>query len=1036
MANSITIPVNVNVNVNRRQLNNVSSQIEKSVNKIKGFKTKDFFAPITNSAKTLTKSLKGIQGGVNNLTNSFSGLKRVAMSALSLTALIKVGKEMVKLSSDLIEVQNVVDTVFGDMADSINEFSKSALKSFGLTELQAKNFSSTIGAIVKASGLSKDATLEMSEGITKLTGDVASFYNLDHDVAFEKLRSGITGETEPLKSLGVVMTVANLEAYRLSQGITTSYKSMSEAQKVALRYNFILDTLSDAQGDFTKTQGSWSNQVRILGGQIKQLGAILGGFLQKILYPILTVINQIIGMAISGATALAKMFGFDMESIQMQQGVSGGAGVDVGDTGASAMDDLADSTNDATKAQKKLNKEQNKSLANIHDLNVLSSNKSSDSSGSAGVGGIGGAGIGDIGFDLSKYKDISEKDNPINTLFKNIENAVKNNDWRGVGSLLADELNELMSKIDLAQYIPAVEKGAFALAEILNGFVQNVHFDEIGRIIGEGANLIMAAVNKFYDQFDFVSLGQQLARGFNSLVDTVDFTALGVFLTNKINALFQTIAGFVTTFDWANLGLKFAEGINSIFSSFDFASASISIYGLINGVVETIGTTILNIDWVSLGSNFATSFSTIFSNIDYGMILATIILGLSGLLTGISTFLAEIDWSSIGDQLSTGFNQAIGVLGDIDVGTIASNLITGVTNIIGMLADFIKNVDWMGLAATLYAGVRDAILSIDWWGLIASIGELIFNALGAICTMVLTIVAGLIMDVVNILWSIAGKIAELLSNILALVAEVLGNIVGWVIAKVYELGSAIGTWISELITNIGTWLSNIWTAISTWFTTLVTDIGTWLGNALTTLSNWFTSLPSTIGGWLSSVGSTISTWASGIWSDFTGFLGDIVSYITGTFSNAWDKAWTGIKDVFSGIFESIGGIFKGIINTVVDAINVVIDAINTISWDVPDWVPGIGGSTFGFDIPNVPRLANGAVIPPNHEFLAVLGDQRRGVNIETPLATMLDAFRLALADYGSDDGGDIIIPIYINNELSSEEIIRRQDIARYRSNGK
>lgn len=1030
MAGSIVVPVQVSVRVNQQQLNSVSSQITGIVNKSKGFSSKDFFAPIINSAKNLSKGLLGVQKNVGSLSNAFAGLKNIALGALSLTALVRLSKELLKLSSDLIEVQNVVDTVFGDMANDINEFAKSALSSFGLTELQAKQFSSTIGAMIKAMGVSKDATLEMSEGITKLAGDVASFYNLDHEEAFIKLRSGISGETEPMKSLGVVMTQTNLEAYRLAQGIETSYSAMSQAEKVALRYNFMLDALSDAQGDFSKTQGSWSNQVRILTGQFQQLGAILGGFLQQILYPILTVINQILSLAISGASALAKMFGFDMKSIQANQGVSSGA---VGSSGADAMGTLADNTDKATAAQKKLNKEQKKGLANIHDLNVLSSNKSSGSS--SGSGGSSG-GAGGISFDLAKYKQVDPNDNPISSMFNDLKSAIERHDWRGLGSLLADRVNSVFYGIDIAQYIPSVVSGVSAIAEVLNGLTQNIKFEEIGRVFGEGINLIVAAVNSFFDTYDFVSLGQQLARGFNSLVDTVDFTALGVFLTNKINALFQTIAGFVTAFDWANLGLKFAEGINSIFSSFDFASASISIYGLINGVAETIGTTILNIDWVSLGSNFATSFSTIFSNIDYGMILATIILGLGGLLTGISTFLAEIDWSSIGDQLSTGFNQAIGVLGNIDVGTIASNLITGVTNIIGMLADFIKNVDWMGLAATLYTGVRDAILSIDWGGLIASIGELIFNALGAICTVVLTIVTGLIMDVVNILWSISGKIAGLLSNILALVTGVLGNIVGWVIAKVYELGSAIGTWISGLITNIGTWLSNILTAISTWFTTLVTDIGTWLGNALTTLSNWFTSLPSTIGGWLNSVGSAISTWASGIWSNFTGFLGDIVSYITGTFSNAWDKAWTGIKDVFSGIFKSIGGIFKSIINTVVDAINVVIDAINTISWDVPDWVPGIGGSTFGFDIPNVPRLANGAVIPPNHEFLAVLGDQRRGVNIETPLATMLDAFRLALADYGSDDGGDIIIPIYINSELSSEEIIRRQDIARYRSNGK
>lgn len=1030
MADPIAVPVNVNVRANQQQLNSVSSQITNIVNKFKDFSSKDFFAPIVNSAKKLSKGLLSVHKNVGSLSNAFAGLKNIALKALNLTSLVKLSKELLKLSSDLIEVQNVVDTVFGDMANDINEFAKSALPLFGLTELQAKQFSSTIGAMIKAMGVSKDATLEMSEGITKLAGDVASFYNLDHEEAFTKLRSGISGETEPMKSLGVVMTQTNLEAYRLAQGIETSYSAMSQAEKVALRYNFMLDALSDAQGDFSKTQGSWSNQVRILTGQFQQLGSILGGFLQQILYPILTVINQILSLAISGASALAKMFGFDMESIQDNQGVSGGV---VGSSGVDAMGDLADNTDKATDAQKKLNKEQKKSLANIHDLNVLTSNKSSGSS--SGAGGSSG-GKGGISFDLVKYKPINPKDNPISLMFNDLKSAIERHDWRGLGSLLADRVNSVFSGIDIAKYIPSIVSGVSAIAEVLNGLTQNIKFEEIGRVFGEGINLIVAAVNSFFDTYDFVSLGQQLARGFNSLVDTVDFTALGVFLTNKINALFKTIAGFVTTFDWANLGLKFAEGMNSIFSSFDFASASISIYGLINGVVETIGTTILNTDWVSLGSNFATSFSTIFSNIDYGKILATIILGIGGLLTSISTFLAEIDWSSIGDQLSTGFNQAIGVLGDIDVGTIASNLITGVTNIIGMLGDFIKNVDWMELAVTLYSGVRDAILSIDWVGLIASIVELLFNAFVAQCTMKLTIVAALVKDVVSILWSISGKIAELLSNILALVGEALGNIVGWVIAKVYELGSAIGTWISGLITNIGTWLSNIWTAISTWFTTLVTDIGTWLGNALTTLSNWFTSLPSTIGGWLSSVGSTISTWASGIWSNFTGLLGDIVSYITGTFSNAWDKAWTGIKDVFSGVFESIGGIFKSIINTIVDAINTVINAINTISWDVPDWVPVIGGSTFGFDIPNVPRLANGAVIPPNHEFLAVLGDQRRGVNIETPLATMLDAFRLALADYGSDDGGDIIIPIYINNELSSEEIIRRQDIARYRSNGK
>lgn len=1102
MADSINIPVNVDVKVDKQQLNNVSSQIEKSVNKIKGFKTKDFFAPITNSAKTLTKSLRGIQGGVTNLTNSFSGLKRVAMSALSLTALIKVGKEMVKLSSDLIEVQNVVDTVFGDMADDVNDFTQSALKSFGLTELQAKKFVSIFGGMLEASDIVGDAQKEMAINLTKLTGDLASFYNMDYDTVFNKLQSGLSGEVEAMRSFGVNMTIANLEAYALANGITKSYDAMSQAEKTALRYNYMLEKLSNAQGDFNKTQGSWANQTRILVSQVQQLGAILGGLLQKVLYPVLTVINQIIGMAISGASALAKMFGFDVESIQVQQGVAGaGAGVAIGDTGADAMDDLADSTDDATKAQKKLNKEQNKSLANIHELNVLSSNKSSDSSGSSG-GKVGGAGIGDIGFDLAKYKDISEKDNPINKLFKNLEKAVKENNWRGVGSLLAAELNELMSKIDLAQYIPAVEKASRALADILNGFVQNLNFKDVGRILGEGINLITAGVNAFFDQFDFVSLGQQIARGLNSLFDTVDFEALGQFLVNKFNAIFQTLAGFVTEFDWESLGIKLAEGINSIFNNFDFNSFSIAIYGGINGVFETIGTTILNLDWVGVGEKFAKSFSTIFSNIDYGMILVTIIKGIEGILLSISTFLAEINWGRIFEKVKTGINTAINVLGDVDFATIASNLSTGIINLVSSLSDLIKGIDWMQLSVSLYNGIKDIVMNVDWLGLIGSIGELIFNEVGATCTIILTLVVALIADLGSLIVGLITSIGEWLGSIwetistwftdlVTSIGEWLGgiwesistwfttlvtNVGGWLVSiresistwftdLVTSIGEWLGniwesisTWFTTLVTNIGiwigniltklsewfttlvtnvvTWLGNVWTSISTWFTTLVTDIDTWVGNIWTNLSTWFTGLVTDVGTWLGNIWSPISDFFGNIWNDFTGTLKKIIDYITGTFSESWSNAWEGIKSVFTGIFDTISGVFKSVINTVIDGINTVINAINTISWTVPEWVPSIGGSTFGFSIPNVPKLANGAVIPPNQEFLAILGDQKRGVNIETPLDTMLQAFRGALAEFEDYNGGDIIIPIYVNNELSSEEIIRKQDIARYRSNGK
>lgn len=144
-------------------------------------------------------------------------------------------------------------------------------------------------------------------------------------------------------------------------------------------------------------------------------------------------------------------------------------------------------------------------------------------------------------------------------------------------------------------------------------------------------------------------------------------------------------------------------------------------------------------------------------------------------------------------------------------------------------------------------------------------------------------------------------------------------------------------------------------------------------------------------------------------------LNGIITFISGVFSGDWEKAWGGIKNIFKGIVNGIISIFEGMINLIVRGLNWFIRQLNKISFDIPEWVPVIGGKRFGFNIPMIgeaqlPRLAQGAVIPPNREFLAVLGDQKQGTNIETPLSTMVEAFKQALAESG---GGSNNRPIYL-----------------------
>ncbi len=231
----------------------------------------------------------GLKNGLNKLKGGVSGLAVGVGSALGnlgakllsnvVTTVANSFQSWIDAASDLNEVQNVVDTTFGKGAEKVNEWAKAAKEAYGMSELKAKQYASTMGAMLKSTGLTENATLSMSEALSGLAGDMASFYNLDYDEAFEKIRSGISGETEPLKQLGINMSVANLEAYALSQGITTSYDKMGQAAQATLRYNYIMSATADAQGDFAKTSDGYANQQRILATTQEELAATIGQLL-------------------------------------------------------------------------------------------------------------------------------------------------------------------------------------------------------------------------------------------------------------------------------------------------------------------------------------------------------------------------------------------------------------------------------------------------------------------------------------------------------------------------------------------------------------------------------------------------------------------------------------------------------------------------------------------------------------------------------------------------------------------------------------
>ena len=237
------------------------------------------------------ETVKDTMGGAEStVSTAATKIAKAIGSAFVTKQIIEFGKAAIGVASDLNEVQNVVDTTFGtDGAIKINEWARNAAESFGESELQAKQFTSTLGAMFKSMGVGQADMEEMSMSLAGLAGDMASFYNLDPTEAFEKLRSGISGETEPLKQLGINMSVVNLEAFAMAEGITKSYQEMTQAEQATLRYQYIMSATADAQGDFADTSDSLANQQRILQLEIQTLAAEIGQDLMPIAQEILTI---------------------------------------------------------------------------------------------------------------------------------------------------------------------------------------------------------------------------------------------------------------------------------------------------------------------------------------------------------------------------------------------------------------------------------------------------------------------------------------------------------------------------------------------------------------------------------------------------------------------------------------------------------------------------------------------------------------------------------------------------------------------------
>ena len=322
----------------------------------------------------------GFNSGIKSMMGSLGGITKLLGIALSTASLIKFGKEAIGLASDLAEVDNVVNKAFGNMRSEMDALADSAIKNLGMSRLMAYQTGSTFMSMGKSMIANSEDAKNMALSLTKLTANMASFFNVSQDLASIALKSIYTGETETLKQYGVVMTEVNLKQFAQEQGIRKSYAAMTQSEKVMLRYQYVMNQLSYIGDDFIDTQDSWANQTRILSEQWKELLTILGSGLITVLTPVVKGLNMIVSALINVGNTISNILS-SVFGIQMQQMSATAAAAE---NVAGGYADAADSMGDYADATKKAAKAAKGALAPFDDLNVLQKDTSSGSGSGSG----------------------------------------------------------------------------------------------------------------------------------------------------------------------------------------------------------------------------------------------------------------------------------------------------------------------------------------------------------------------------------------------------------------------------------------------------------------------------------------------------------------------------------------------------------------------------------------------------------------------------------------------------------------------------
>lgn len=577
------------------------------------------------------------------------------------------------------------------------------------------------------------------------------------------------------------------------------------------------------------------------------------------------------------------------------------------------------------------------------------------------------------------------------------------------------------------QDISATESAASSFADMVKKAWEKADFTSVGVYVTEQllavldkveknilpkvtafVNKVLKSINTFFDGFDSLAIGDKVGSLVNTLIYGIEWEQVGMLFANLNNVIWEFFDGLANSIDWTAAGQALADGISGMFSILNLDAWIGMMSGFTNGITQAFLTVLTQVDWAAISVKLGTAVNNLFTSVDLAKIGTTVHTLFETIWAFVGDFFATVDFEMIASTIATGINNIFNGGSpsfDSAIPNVAKGLVTFFTTAIA-------NIDWKLIINTLLSGVRTVLQSLrdemvkSDNPIISSFGEIvgtIIKTIDAIKPAVETILRSIDPVVKSVL--------PVINKLLPPIAKILATVVDIVLPPLVRLFEALMPILVRLVEAI---LPNI----ERQFTLLAKAIGV-VADILTDI---FVPIVDMAVGIIEGLEGTVTVFAK----VFKGEIGSLKGLFTELF-----RVWKTPLNNIIGAFESL-------VNGIVKGVNIMIRALNKLSFDVPDWVPSIGGKKFGFNLKEIstvkiPRLAQGAVIPPNKEFLAMLGDQTHGTNIEAPLDTIKQALAEVLAEIGGGNREPIILQV---NGRTLAKVVWDEQEKRYKQTGR